>query len=148
MWMVLRLHWIWSMVWVMRLSHKVLGHKPCSLKSFLVHNGNGIGHSICKDCYRSIIMTYLDRVKMQTSGWCVGVMYWTNHESYFFSKILSIGIIVTSETSYDIDSKFWENCELSQVKVTLLHLWVRPYCSQNSRCIGWSHVTLWESFSQ
>jgi hypothetical protein len=97
------------MVWVMRLSHKVLGHKHCNRKSFLFTIGNGIGHSICENWYTSIIMIYLDWVKLETLGWYVGVMHWTDHKSYFSKKkkkkrILPIGMTVTPKTSYDVDS--------------------------------------------
>jgi hypothetical protein len=73
------------------------------------------------------MMIYLDQVKCNALGWCVGVMHWTDHRSCFFLKILSNGITITPESFYDIDSKFWENYELRyQVKVTLIHLGVRP----------------------
>jgi hypothetical protein len=71
--------------------------------------GNGIGHSICENWYTSIIMIYLDWVKLETLGWYVGVMHWTDHKSYFSKKkkkkrILPIGMTVTPKTSYDVDS--------------------------------------------
>jgi len=43
-------------------------HKPCSLKSFLVRSLYGIGHSICKDYYTSIVVSYLDQAQLETSG--------------------------------------------------------------------------------
>jgi hypothetical protein len=94
-----------SMVWVTRLSHKVLTHKPWSHNLFLFAIGNRIGHFICEDCYTPIMVISHDQVKLETSNWSIVVMHWTDHGSCVSLKILSIGMTVTLKTSYDIDFK-------------------------------------------
>jgi hypothetical protein len=46
-------------------------------------------------------------VKLEASGWYVGVMHWTNLGSCFSMKILSKGKTPTPNITYDIDYKSW-----------------------------------------
>jgi len=73
-----------------------------------------------------ILMIFIDQAKLEASDWCVGVMHWTDQWSCFSKKILSMGKIVTHKTSYVIDSKSLEDCELiCEVEITLMYLWVK-----------------------
>jgi hypothetical protein len=38
------------------------------LNLFLFAIGNGVEHSICEDCYTSIMVIYLDQAKLETSS--------------------------------------------------------------------------------
>jgi hypothetical protein len=59
-----------------------------------------------------IFVIYFDQAKLEASGWCVCVMHWTDHGRCFSTKILPMGKTNTPATSYDIDSKSWEDCVL------------------------------------
>jgi len=55
---------------------------------------------IGKTVTHQIFVIYLDQVKLEALGWCVGVMHWTNYESCFPTKILSMEKTNTSKTHY------------------------------------------------
>jgi hypothetical protein len=49
-----------------------------------------------------IFVIYLDQAKLEASGLCVGVMYWTGYVS-------CLKLILSRSTSYDIDFKSWDD---------------------------------------
>jgi hypothetical protein len=70
-----------------------------------------LGIPFAKTVTHQIFVIYLDQAKLEASGWCV-VVHWTNNESCFFTKILSMGKTHTPNITYDIDSKSWQDCVL------------------------------------
>jgi len=68
-----------------------------------------LGIPFAKTVTHRIFVIYLDQAKLKGLGCYVCIMYWTELESCFYMKILSKRKTHTPNSTYDIDSKLWED---------------------------------------
>jgi hypothetical protein len=105
-----------------------------------------LGIPFAKIVTHRIYVIYLDQAKLKASGWCVGVMYWTDLESCFSIKIRSKKTLIPPLVLMILILNP-ERIVYSDVKCR--SLWCIYGCDQidgqHTRCVGWSQLTLWES---
>jgi len=140
-------HWITlNMVYGVSkgLSYKVLVHNTCNLKLWMLCSWwwNWAFH--LRRLLHIESMWFI--LMLKASGWCVGVMHWTDLESCFSIKIRSKKTLIPPLVLMILILNP-ERIVYSDVKCR--SLWCIYGCDQidgqHTRCVGWSQLTLWES---